>query len=107
MTGGDIRRSGAESNDRKIGVIFVVPGARDEPNDLVAHEHPSKTAMAISPTSASDIRYADIGLSPSLNVRHDRDWDHFGREPYPHMGAACGRGLGSTPRAGTFARAGQ
>jgi len=33
--------------------------------------------------------------------------DHFGREPYLHaMEAACGRGF-ATPRAGTFARAGE
>ncbi len=45
-------------------MIFVGPGASDESNDLVAHAHSSHTAMAISPTSASDIRYAVIGLSP-------------------------------------------
>jgi hypothetical protein len=74
-------------------VILVVSGAPDESNELVAHAHPSQTAMAISPTSASDIRYAVIGaLSLDKMCGIIAIGDHFGREPYPHTGAACGRG---------------
>jgi len=50
----------------------IVPGAGDEPNDPDAHAHPSHTAIAISPTSASEIRYAVIGFPPEKNLRHDR-----------------------------------
>jgi len=38
----------------------------------------------------------------------DRVARSLGREPYPWShGAACGGGIGATPRTGTFARAGQ
>jgi len=64
MIGGDILPGGTKGNDRKIRVTLVVFGPRDESNDLVFHVQPSHTAMAISPTKASDIRYAVIGLPP-------------------------------------------
>ena len=63
MIGGDILPGGTKGNDRKIRVIFFVSGARDESNDLAAHANPSHTAMAISPTSASDIRYVVMEFS--------------------------------------------
>jgi hypothetical protein len=93
MLRGDIRHCGTKGNGRKIRVIFVVPRAWGKSNDLIAHEHPSHMAMAISPTSASDIRYAVIELSPWTKMcGMIAIGDHFGREPYPHTGTACGRG---------------
>jgi len=53
---GDIRHGGAEGDGREIRLLAVAPGARHELNDFGAHEQPSQTAMAINPTSASDIR---------------------------------------------------
>jgi len=57
-----------------------------------------------------------LARNDDLNMRHDRlSSDHFRREPYPSRrdpqrdrcgGAARGRGLQATPRAGAFARAG-
>jgi len=58
---GDIRYGGAEGDGREIRRLAAVSGARHESNDLGAHEQPSHTAMAINPTSASDIKYAVIG----------------------------------------------
>jgi hypothetical protein len=63
MTAGDIRNGGAKGDGRKIRLLIVISAKPDELNDLGAHEHPSHTAIAISPASASDIRYAVIGFS--------------------------------------------
>jgi hypothetical protein len=75
-----------------------------------AHEKPSHIAIAIRPTSASEIRYAVIGSSLlELGVRHDRKGQRSfrARTHIPQTGgAACGRGLHATPRADAFARAG-
>jgi hypothetical protein len=35
-----------------------VIGARDESNDLCAHENPSQAAIATTPANESDIKYA-------------------------------------------------
>jgi hypothetical protein len=40
----------------KSACSLSCPGARHELNDLGAHEQLSQIAMAINPTSASDIR---------------------------------------------------
>jgi len=53
---GDSWDGGAEGDHRKIRLLAVVSGPRHQLNDFGAHEHPSHTAMAINPTSASDIR---------------------------------------------------
>jgi len=100
------RYSRTESDGGEIRPLAPVRWAWHQLNDLGAHEHPSQTAMAINPTSASDTRYAVIGSSFEIKLRHDRKADHFRREPYPHQGAACDRGFQPTPRAGTFAHAG-
>jgi hypothetical protein len=60
---GDIRDSGVEGNGRKIHMLAVASRARHELNVLGADQQPSHTAIAINPTSASDIRYAVIGFS--------------------------------------------
>ena len=92
----------------KIRLLVVALGGGDKSDDVGAHRHSSKTAIAISPTSASDIRYAVIGSSPKNKMcGMTAASSHFGREPYP-----CPRGrvrswtCSATPRAGAFARAG-
>src|SRR5258708_25805991 len=70
MTHGKIVRCGrAEDDSRKIGLLALVPGARDEPDDLCTHANASHAAIAIMPTSASDIRYAVIDFPSELSVR--------------------------------------
>lgn len=51
-----ILHSRAESNRRKVRLLVVVPGARDELNDFGTHENSSVTTTTTRPTSASDIR---------------------------------------------------
>ena len=80
---------------------------RHESDDFRAHETPSHIAIAIRPTSASEIRYAVIGSSlVELGVRHDRKGAAIisGANPYPSKpnGAACGHGLRAMPRADAF-----
>jgi hypothetical protein len=96
-------RHGAKCNGRKIGLPATMLRTTNELNDFCAHENPSHTAMATSPTNASDIKYAVMLAShdrfsgiarerttPSLVTRNgdlnyaaDRRCDHFRREPYP------------------------
>jgi hypothetical protein len=96
-------RRRSKCNGRKIGLPAIVLRAANELNDFCAHENPSHTAMATSPTNASDIKYVVMFTShdrfagiareraaPSLATRNgdlkyaaDRRCDHFRREPYP------------------------
>jgi hypothetical protein len=48
----------AKCNGRKIRWLAVMLRTANELNDFCTHENPSHTAMATSPTSASDIKYA-------------------------------------------------
>jgi hypothetical protein len=57
----EVMHSGPKYDGWKIRLLVVVPGARNELDDLGTHWHSSHTAIAISPISASDIRYAVIG----------------------------------------------
>jgi hypothetical protein len=59
------------------------------------YDSPSHSTIRTRPASASEIRYAVMmGLAVGEeNARHDRLGDHFGREPYPLAGAACGAGF--------------
>jgi hypothetical protein len=59
----------AKDDSWKIGLLALVLGARDEPDDLCTHANASHAAMAIRPTNASDIKYAVIKSSSELNVR--------------------------------------
>jgi hypothetical protein len=63
MVASDIVNGGTESDGRKIRLLLIVPGPRDELDDVGTHEGSSHTAIAIRPISASDIRYAVIGFS--------------------------------------------
>jgi hypothetical protein len=64
VSDGEILRRRTESNCREIRRRVVASGPRDESNDFGAHEKSSEIAMTTRPTSASDIRYAVIGISP-------------------------------------------
>jgi hypothetical protein len=96
-------RQRSKCNGRKIGFPATMLRATNELNDFCAHENPSHTAMATSPTNASDIKYAVMltsryrfsgiarqrvtsSLAPrsaDLKCAADRLCDHFRREPYP------------------------
>ena len=52
----EARHDGKKRDNGKIRLRVVMWRARHELNDLGFHEHPSQTAMAINPTSASEIR---------------------------------------------------
>jgi hypothetical protein len=80
----EIMHRGAKRDGWKVRLFVVVSGTRNKLDDLGTHWHSSHTAIAISPTSASDIRYAVIGSPPGIEMcgRSLRS-DHFGREPYP------------------------
>jgi hypothetical protein len=65
LTGGEIVRDGAERDGRKVRLLGSVPGTRDKPDDVGAHDVSFQTAIATRPTSASEIRYAVIGFAPS------------------------------------------
>src|SRR5882762_1192056 len=62
LIGGEIVHCRAERDRWKIRLLAIGPGARDKPDDVDAHERSSQTAIAIRPTSASEIRYAVIGF---------------------------------------------
>jgi hypothetical protein len=92
-------RHGSKCNGRKIGFPAAILRAANEFNDFCAHENPSHTAMATSPTNASDIKYAVMLISHDRFSGISREWvatrdrvlkyaadrlcDHFRREPYP------------------------
>ena len=103
---GEIVHDGTERDGRKIRLLVIVSEARDKLDDVGTHRGSSHTAIAIRPISASDIRYAVIGFSLELNVRHDRACDHFGREPISLLQGPLAAVALATPHAGTFARAG-
>jgi hypothetical protein len=105
MVPGEIVHDRAERDGRKIRLLVIVPGPRDKLDDVGTHWGSSHTAIAIRPISASDIRYAVIGFSLELNVRHDR-WRAIisGANPYPCTGAACSRDLGHAARRHVRAR---
>ena len=63
MTRNEVRHDGKKRDNGKIHLRVVMQRARHELNDFDFHEYPSQTAMAINPTSASEIRYAVIGYS--------------------------------------------
>jgi hypothetical protein len=66
-------RPRSKCNGRKIGLPAIVLRAANELNDFCAHENPSHTAMATSPTNASDIKYA-VMFASLQKIRHCRAW---------------------------------
>ena len=69
MIHGEIVRPGRrpKCNRGKIGWPAIAIGARDESNDLCAHENPSQTAIATTPANESDIKYAVTMASTCMN----------------------------------------
>jgi hypothetical protein len=105
--GGIVRRGRAKDDGREIGLLALMLGARDELDDLCTHTNTSHAAMAIRPTSASDIRYAVIGFPSKLICGRSLEAIVWGANLIPcSMGPRAVADLRSTPRAGTFARAG-
>jgi len=52
---------------RKIRRLATAIGSRNKSNDVCAHDNPSQTAIATSPATASDIRYAVIRFLSQVN----------------------------------------
>jgi hypothetical protein len=88
----DIRHGSKEGERREIRLFSALSGTRHELDNLGAHEQPSQTAMAINPTSASDIKYAVIGFSLEIMCGMIASRSFRARTLSP-PGAACGRGF--------------